>query len=494
LLRRLLTLALLCFVIAALLAGEASADDNVYWTNHGADSLAGAALTGGAGFPIAPTPIVPAAPYGAAYDSATGRVFWANSGADTISSANLDGSAATNLNTAGATVDEPTGVTIDPTAQRIYWANSGADTISWANLDGSGGGNLNTAGAPVDGPRGVVVYPAAGRVYWANFEGDSIGYANLDGSGGGELSIPAEELDGPDAVAIYPGLEEIDWTNAKGPGSIGSANLAFRSGRSFEVSGARPTGIAIDTETNSLYWAASATDAIFTSSLYGSEAKPVDTGAAPVSEPSYPFLISKPQPAVFGPEGGPLPVSQPGAPLECKTRSWEPDVPEAFLYRAPLSFSYRWTVNGVPLGGAEEKTLTPSGTGSFACTVTATNPAGSTSIYAGTFNVQSAPAPAAPTIWVAKLKLDKRHGTATIFARVLVPGTVKLSGAGVISRSAKTAGAGVAKLKVVAKGKAMKALKRTGKARVRVAIGFVTAEGSVATVSRSLTLHLEHRR
>ena len=491
--RRLGLLTALCCAVALLFAGEASADNNIYWTNHGSNSLGGAALTGGAGFPIAPTPVAPTAPDGAAYDSTTGRVFWANAGADTISSANLDGSAATNLNTVGATVDEPAGVTIDPTARRIYWANSGADSISWANLDGSGGGNLNIAGAPVDGPRGVVVYPAVGRVYWANFNGDSIGYANLDGSGGGEVSIPAEELDGPDAVAIYPGLDEIHWTNAKGPGSIGSAYLAFRSGNSVEVGGARPTGIAIDTETNSLWWAASGSGAIFTSSLYGSEAKALDTGAAPVAEPSYPFLIKKPQWTSFGPEGGPLPVYQLGATLECKTRSWEPDVPEAFMYRAPQSFSYRWTVNGVPLGGAESKTLTPTGAGSFACTVTATNAAGSTSIFAGTFQVQSPPAPAVPKVFVTEVKLDKRHGTAMIFARVLVPGTAKLSGPEVVRRSVKTAGAGVAKLKVVAKGEALKALRRTGKAKVRVVINFVTGEGSVATTSRSVVLHLKHR-
>lgn len=381
--RRIAPLVALCLVVGLLFAASASADDNLYWSNYGGNSLAGAFLGGGSGFAIAPAPMTPDEPDGAAFDSTTGRVFWANLGADTISSANLDGSAAANLNTAGATVDEPSGVAIDPAAGKIYWANQGADTISWANLDGSGGGNLDTAGAPVEGPAGVAVYPAAGRIYWANFLGDSIAYANLDGSGGAEVPIRGEEPDGPVAVALYPGAHAIFWTNAKDLGSIGEANLEVLRGRTFEVAAARPTGIAIDTERNTLYWAETGADAIFTSSLYGGEARPLDTGGAPVSEPRYPFLIKKPVPVPV-PPGSPTYAGlfQQGSSLECQGRAWEPDEPEAFLYRAPQSFSYRWTDNGVPLTGAEGKTLVATGPGSYACTQVAINAAGSTAIYA----------------------------------------------------------------------------------------------------------------
>ena len=67
-----------------------------------------------------------------------------------------------------------------------------------------------------------------------------------------------------------------------------------------------------------------------------------------------------------------------GQTLSCSPGSWAPDLLSAFLYRAPRSFAYQWTVGGVPLAGATSSSVIVSSPGEYRCLVTATNAAGST--------------------------------------------------------------------------------------------------------------------
>jgi hypothetical protein len=67
-----------------------------------------------------------------------------------------------------------------------------------------------------------------------------------------------------------------------------------------------------------------------------------------------------------------------GQSLSCGPGSWGSDLLSAFLYRAPRSFAYQWTVGGVPIAGATASSVIVSSPGDYRCAVTATNAAGST--------------------------------------------------------------------------------------------------------------------
>src|SRR5262249_22228905 len=62
----------------------------------------------------------------------------------------------------------------------------------------------------------------------------------------------------------------------------------------------------------------------------------------------------------------------------CGPGTWGSDLLSAFLYRAPRSFAYQWTVGGAPIAGATASSVIASSPGDYRCAVTATNAAGST--------------------------------------------------------------------------------------------------------------------
>jgi sugar lactone lactonase YvrE len=490
--RPLAPLLALCAALCLWFAASASAADSVFWTSYEAGQISAAPLVGGSGLNISFAPLAPQGPLGSVADPATGKLYWADFGNNTIGVSNLDGSGSTTLNTAGATVSDPTSLAIDPAAGKLYWMNYNANKISWAALDGTGGGDLNTTGAPMSLPRGVAVYPAAGRIYWANSGVDSIAYANLDGSGGGgEIPLPAGDLEGPDAVAIDAASATIYWTNSAN-GTIGHASLdGLGAGllSTAPVVVGSPTGVAIDAEAGRLYWADEGSGGIFSAALGGGDARRLDTGTAQVSKPSYPFLFKAPQPAGFAAPPALALVKQ-GATLTCAQGSWKADLPESLLFRAPQSFAYSWTLNGVPLAGATSPTLTATAAeGTYSCQVTATNGAGSTTAGGGSWGVPAEePGPHRPLLQILKLKRAPKQGTATVFLTVSGPGAATLTGKQVVRRTVVSSGAGVVKVKVATKGKARKKLVRTGKVKVAIKLGFRATEGAKVFISRAITL------
>jgi hypothetical protein len=95
-----------------------------------------------------------------------------------------------------------------------------------------------------------------------------------------------------------------------------------------------------------------------------------------VNQPFLAALLKTPvgagAPAITG-------ASEPGAALSCSSGSWAPDLLESFLYRAPQSFTFQWSLDGTDIAGADSSSLTASSPGEYRCRVTASNTAGDAS-------------------------------------------------------------------------------------------------------------------
>jgi hypothetical protein len=189
-----------------------------------------------------------------------------------------------------------------------------------------------------------------------------------------------------------------------------------------------------------------------------------------------------------------------GSTLTCTPGSWAGDLLESFLYRAPQTTSYSWSLNGAPLAGATAGTLAASAAGTYACTETATNGSGSSShtsnpvsvAAAATPTVPTAANPVAPTIRLTKVKLDKKNGTAVLLAGVSGPGALTLTGKGLAKAKGSSKGAGVVKLTVRAKGKTKKMLAETGKKKVKAKIVFAPGGGGApVSATRSIVLKMQ---
>ncbi|HEX4109606.1 MAG TPA: hypothetical protein VHX88_15825 [Solirubrobacteraceae bacterium] len=426
----------LVLVCGWLGAGSARADD-LYWANYlGDEGIAFANLAGGGG-DLTITGASTAAALAVAPDPATNTIYWSTDD-NTIDYASLDGGAGGPLTTTGATVGDPSGLAVDSATNKIYWTNAtGGSTgeISYASLNGSGGGDLDTSGATVADPFGVAIDPATNKIYWANDDGEEISFANLDGTGGGgDLKTTGATVDYPNGVAIDPGTNKIYWSNSQ-DNTISFANLDD-TGHGGELSTAGtsidfPKGLAIDLATNEIYWANGNGNTISWANLDGSGGGDLDTTGASVSSPGYPAVLQAPMgtgvPLISG-------ASTAGSALSCSQGAWSADLLPALDYLAPGGFAYAWDESGAPLA-ATSSTLTASTPGSYTCTVTASNHAGSTPQTSAPFTVTAAPValpaspPASPPagpdaaqITASLVALLAPHGRAARIAAVLAHG------------------------------------------------------------------------
>jgi DNA-binding beta-propeller fold protein YncE len=371
-----------------LLAGRAQAAESLYWNNYSAEpgSIAFANVDGGGGGALNSSGAVIDSPEGNAYDSVTNRIYVAASSSGDkgqIIFINLDNSGAGVLSTPGVTVNNPEGLAVDPGTRTLYWINSAdsPQTIGWARLDGSAAGTLNTSGADVDGAYRLAIDPIAQRVYWGNTGGPTeIAYASYNGGGGGVLSLdgasPPSDISG---LAVVPSLGRIYWLDED---RVSFASLNGGSGGDLSLTGGvfnSPYGLAIDPGTNRVYWANYAggseerTNALGYGNLSGGGGG-ITISSAPVDGPQDPLLLKSP----FG-TGAPTLTRNAVLrnELTCSTGSWAQDLPGSFVYQAPRSLTYQWTLNGVAIPGATATTLAATAAGGYACTVTATNHLGS---------------------------------------------------------------------------------------------------------------------
>jgi DNA-binding beta-propeller fold protein YncE len=378
-------LAVAALLIASVAAASpARAADRLLWGNENVSSISFANLDGsGGGDLTSNTEFVT----GLAIDSATGRLYYTNE-TGSINFLNLNGGGGGSLNTGSATIKNPDGLAIDPASRRIFWANNvPPGAISFANLDGSGGGDLNTSGATMEDPAGVAVDTASGRVYWSNYLGSTISFANADNSGGGgDLQTPGVSPAGPAGVAIDEGARTIYWSEYGGA-DIGHARLDGSGGDDLPTPGAPVAGaygLSLDPAGGKVYWANNISSALEGANLDGSGGGPLSTAGASLDRPEFPILQKTPigtgGPAISG--GAAVKAT-----LSCSQGSWAPDLFGALLYQAPQTFAYKWSREGAEISGATAETIKASKAGSYRCTVTGSNQAGSASQTSGPHQV-----------------------------------------------------------------------------------------------------------
>jgi hypothetical protein len=386
--------ALLALLVLAV--PGASAAETLYWDNYGLavpSSISSANIDGGGGGAFNTGGAAVAEPEGMAIDSPTGRLFWINSAGGSednggVFFANLDGSGGGNqLNTAGAEVNEPLGVTVDSATRTIYWTNglggpTGEGSISYANLDGGGGGQLNTSGATVIEPQAIAIDAAAGKLYWSNEDG-TIAYASLGGGAGGQLNLSgASAPKNISGLAVDPAAARVYWLdNGLGGERISYASTAGGNGADVNLSGASfvgPFGLALDPAAGRLYWGNYGTGetrlgAIGSAAVGGGGAN-INIATAPVSGPQDPIVLKSPSAAGTGPQitrGASAPLA-----LACSQGGWGADYLGSFVYQAPRTYAYQWTLNGTAIAGATATTYTAAAPGAYGCTVTGANAAG----------------------------------------------------------------------------------------------------------------------
>ena len=362
---------------SAWLAPAAFASDSIYWSSYtdGGGILLGD-LSGSGARTLIPGE---SSPDGVAIDSAAGKIYWADTTSGAIRVANLDGTGARDLYT-GET--QASGVAIDPAAGLIYWADSVSRTgaIRVGSLDGSVPARSLFAGESY--PVGLTIDPPAGKIYWGSYDTFTIRTGNLNGTGATTLFTQENY---PTQLAVDPAAGKIYWTNEFN-GNVRAGNLNGTGATSLYTGEGDVGGVAIDPGTGKIYWTNWNLGTIRVGSLDGTApAQSLFTGQ---TDPWMLALLRAPvgtgAPQVSG--GGAV-----GQTLTCSPATWASDLLSAFLYRAPQSTAYQWTVGGVPIAGATSNSVVVRSSGEYRCEVTATNAAGSTTQTSAPTNIPVPP-------------------------------------------------------------------------------------------------------
>jgi hypothetical protein len=363
---------------AAWLASAAFASDEIYWTSYTAAGAVRVGDLGGAGARDLFTG--ESSPEGVAIDAAAGTIYWADTTSGTIRVANLDGTGARDLYTGESS---PSGVAIDPASGLIYWADavSRSGSIRVANLDGTGTARTLFAGESY--PVGVAIDPAAGKIYWGSYDTFVIRAGNLNGTGATNL-FTGENY--PTQLAIDPAAGKLYWTN-EFAGNVRVGSLNGTGATSLYTGEGDVGGVALDPTTGRIYWTNWNLGTVRVGSLDG--VAPAQSLYASQSEPWFLALLRAPlgtgSPQVSG-------TPRVGQTLTCNSGSWASDLLSGFLYRAPQTLAYQWTVGGALIAGAAASSLHVSSPGDYRCEETATNAAGSTTQTSAPTHISAPPA------------------------------------------------------------------------------------------------------
>jgi DNA-binding beta-propeller fold protein YncE len=462
----------LALMAALAIATRAQAAETLYWDNYGGnpDNVAFANMdgTGGGLLNIGTEELK--SPEGMAYDTVTNLLFVANAaGTGQIRAINLDGSGAAPFTAPGAPIAEPEGVTVDPATRTIYWVNTktGETSIAWAKLDGSVGGVLNTAGTTLESPCcRLAVDPVGGRVYFPN--SGRISYANVNNTGGGDLNLSGSTVEpGGEGLVVDPAAGRLYFLG--GNGKIGFANLNGTGGGDVPTGSAvfnTPWGLALDPSINRLYWGNEGNEEVRENAfgfvgVDGAGGAGISIAAAPVANPQDPVIIKSPTGA-----GAPALArdAKVRSQLTCSPGTWGADFAGSFVYRAPRTFAYQWTLNGAAVPGATANMLAATKAGQYACVVTAANQAGSGSQTSAVTQIKA-----------AKVKLTTKKkarvqagGVATFKVKAVNQGDLKSKNAKVCVKVPKSAKKVLKAPKCKSLGKLAGRGKRSAKLKIKV--------------------------
>jgi hypothetical protein len=190
---------------------------------------------------------------GLALNSDAGTMTWTDTLFDGVRRANLDGTDPLDLLIYEDIFTNPRGIVVDSPAGVMYW-NEYASIVR-ANLDASA---RETIISDTAGNSTLVLDRAHGKLYWSSFPGiqfPSIQRSNLDGTGIEILVTGAE----PSGLALDLEGGKMYWPdrgNTSVPASIRRASLDG-SGMEILVDGLEPftvAGIALDLVAGKIYW------------------------------------------------------------------------------------------------------------------------------------------------------------------------------------------------------------------------------------------------
>lgn len=367
----------------AVSAPPAFGADSIYWSTG--SSIRVGALGGGAAASTLFTG--ESGSIGVAIDPTAGTIFWADSNTGAIRVGNLDGSGTASTLFAGEY--HPYGVAIDPALGKIYWT-SDLGAIRVANLDGTG--SPQDLFADANDPRYLTLDPSAGKLYWIDTNTGAIRVGNLDGSGSPTTLFT--DANNPVGLAFDSASGKLYWSDFNS-GAIEVASAAGTgSPQNLFTGETYPFGVALDPTAGKIYWADYMPAGIRVANLDGTGSpKDLYTGEAIAYMPA--ILQAPAGTGVPQLSGG----SSAGSTLTCSQGSWALDLLGAFLYRAPESLAYQWTLNGSAIAGATTSSYTASTAGSYTCRVTATNQAGNSTQTSAPHAVTSpSPPPAPPSL------------------------------------------------------------------------------------------------
>lgn len=151
-----------------------------------------------------------------------------------------------------------------PASQTVYWENFDQHpvTIGFAPTGFVGGGYLSgeivPTGAEIRSPEGMAFDPDNDRIYVASSGSDEIIWVNIGDGTAGALRTGAAPVDRPEGVAVDSETQTVYWGNSNGSGSIGYAaadesNVGGTLNRTGASAGA-PQRIALDPVDGRVYW------------------------------------------------------------------------------------------------------------------------------------------------------------------------------------------------------------------------------------------------
>jgi DNA-binding beta-propeller fold protein YncE len=448
-----------------------------------------------------PGVLLPKSPLGMAIDAAAGRVYFVTSGEKKLRFAKLDGSGGGEIPMPGVTFGSTHGVAVDPVAGRAYIADTTTSKIHVVKLDGSGGSDLVTTGAPLTEPWSIAVDPAGGRVYWGNSGGmggdGSIGFANLDGSGGGSLNLTgAKKLSTAYGLAVDPAAGRLYYANGN-VDKISFARLDGGGAADVNTTGATvdsPRGLAVDAQAGRLYIANGDGKKISFARLDNTGGADLSTLSATVGMPWGVAVLKAPA------NTAPPTATVSGSTLTCADGTWAPDIPGAFFAQAPQTLTYAWSRDNQPVAGATTKTLQAPGAGSYTCTVTATNQAGSTPLASAPVAIGGPMTPATPppsnpgqtptqpsTAPKASVKITQiKNGALSVTTSAR--GTLTITAGDKTKKITKTLNAGSYKLKFALTTSAKKTLVRNHRLSIIFTAKLAPAGGGKAVIVQKSTV------